>query len=66
MRAKLKRVMYAQTLRRAADKVGGVTPLGERLGVGSESLTLWMKGKGQLPRDVFLRAADLLKDEPPS
>lgn len=63
MRTGLKRALYAQTLQRAADKLGGLAPLGKKLGVRSESLTLWLKGKGHPPRDIFLRAASLLKDE---
>ena len=52
--------MYAQTLQRAGDKIGGVGPLAEALGVPSEPLILWVQGKGHPPRDVFLRAVDLL------
>jgi len=52
--------LYAQTLQRAADKVGGVDELSKKLQVRSQFIASWIEGKGIPPRDVFLRAADLL------
>ncbi len=64
-----KKALYSQTLRQAAEKVGGVDSLGEKLRVRSQFLRSWIEGKGLPPRDIFLRAADLLngaKDEQPA
>jgi hypothetical protein len=52
--------LYAQTLERAATKVGGVDELSKKLQVRSRFIASWIDGKGIPPRDVFLRAADLL------
>ena len=52
--------LYAQTLERAATKVGGVDELSKKLQVRSRFIASWIEGKGMPPRDVFLRAADLL------
>jgi hypothetical protein len=52
--------LYAQTLQRAATKVGGVDELSKRLQVRSRFIVSWIEGKGIPPKDVFLRAADLL------
>jgi len=52
--------LYAQTLQRAASKVGGVDELSKRLQVRSRFILSWIEGKGIPPKDVFLRAADLL------
>ena len=60
MRLQLKRELYARTLRRAAEKVGGVEQLRRLLGVQGRFIKLWIEGKGFPPRDVFLRAVDLL------
>ena len=52
--------LYAQTLQRAAIKVGGVDELSKKLQVRSRFIASWIEGKGIPPKDVFLRAADLL------
>ena len=52
--------LYAQTLQRAAAKVGGVDELSKKLQVRSRFIASWIEGKGIPPREVFLRAADLL------
>jgi hypothetical protein len=52
--------LYAQTLQRAATKVGGVDELSRKLQVRSRFIASWIEGKGIPPKDVFLRAADLL------
>lgn len=52
--------LYAQTLERAASKVGGVDELSKKLQVRSRFIASWIEGKGIPPKDVFLRAADLL------
>jgi hypothetical protein len=57
---KNKRALYSQTLRQAAVKVGGVDSLSKKLNIRAQFLALWMQGKGLPPREIFLRAADLL------
>ena len=52
--------LYAQTLQRAATKVGGVDELSKKLQVRSQFIASWIEGKGIPPKEVFLRAADLL------
>ena len=65
MRTKLKRALYARTLQRAADELGGVDQLSELLKVRSQFITMWIDGKGIPPRDLFLQAVDLLSPESP-
>ncbi len=57
---KNKRALYSQTLRQAAARVGGVDQLSDKLRIRAQFLMLWMQGNGLPPRDIFLRAADLL------
>lgn len=52
--------LYAETLQRAATKLGGVDELSKKLQVRSRFIASWIEGKGMPPKDVFLRAADLL------
>ena len=52
--------LYAQTLQCAATKLGGVDELSKKLQVRSRFIASWIEGKGMPPKDVFLRAADLL------
>ncbi len=52
--------VYARTLRRAAEIVGGVQQLGAQLGVRSEDLVYWMQGTKQVPQEIFLRAVDIV------
>ena len=60
VRLKLKRELYARTLQQAADRVGGIEQLRQLLGVQARLIKLWIEGTGFPPRDVFLRAVDLL------
>jgi hypothetical protein len=52
--------VYARTLRRAAEIVGGVQTLGSQLGVGTEDLVYWLQGTKSVPQEIFLRAVDIV------
>lgn len=52
--------VYAQTLRRAAEIVGGATQLSTRLRVPYEDLVYWLEGTKRVPEDIFLRAVDIV------
>lgn len=52
-------------LQRAADKLGGVSPLASYLGVAPVSLRVWMRGFISPPDEIFLRLVDLLQEPPP-
>jgi DNA-binding transcriptional regulator YdaS (Cro superfamily) len=54
--------VYARTLRRAADLVGGELELAARLDVAPRDLTLWFSGSVQPPMHVFLKAVDIVVD----
>jgi hypothetical protein len=50
----------ARTLCRAAEILGGEEPLALHLGVTPSHLALWLRGAGQPPDAVFLRAVDVV------
>lgn len=52
--------LYVNTLRKAAELVGGEQPLALRLKVTPSHLALWLKGLAVPPGDIFLRAADIV------
>ena len=52
--------VYARTLRRAAEIVGGVEKLRSELGVHSEDLVHWLQGTKAVPQEIFLRAVDIV------
>lgn len=52
--------VYARTLRRAAQIVGGVNELAVRLQVPSEDVVLWSQAQKAVPLEVFLRAVDIV------
>ena len=52
--------VYARTLRRAADIVGGVDELAARLKVSREDLVYWMQGTKRAPATIFLQAVDIV------
>ena len=54
--------MYIQTLRYAAEIVGGEEPLALRLKVTPSHLALWLRGKSRPPTRIFLAAVDLVTD----
>jgi hypothetical protein len=55
--------LYAQTLKRAAQVVGGTGQLALRLKVTPSHLARWLGGVERAPADVFLKAVDLLNEE---
>ena len=54
--------VHAQTLRRAAQIVGGTEQLAQQLAVKPSQLALWMGGAEPTPPDIFLKAVDLLAE----
>jgi hypothetical protein len=55
---------YTDTLRTAAEAVGGEEALATRLGVPEEDLHAWLAGSGQPPLAAFLDALDVIADGP--
>ena len=51
-----------QTLKYAAELVGGEEQLAARLGVTRRELDLWMSADERPPFAIFLRAADIVHD----
>ena len=52
--------VYARTLRRAAELLGGEGALAARLGVTMNELDLWLRNFVRPPNEIFLRAADIV------
>jgi len=52
--------VYARTLRRAVELVGGEAELAAQLGVTKKELDLWIRNFVRPPNDVFLKAADIV------
>jgi hypothetical protein len=52
--------VYARTLRKAAEALGGIEALARHLGVATEDVYLWAQGSKPIPQAVFLKAVDLV------
>jgi Pyruvate/2-oxoacid:ferredoxin oxidoreductase gamma subunit len=52
-----------QTLRRAAEIIGGPTQLRIYLNVSALCLAAWMTGVDNMPTQVFLKAVDLVMEQ---
>lgn len=52
----------ASVLRRASSILGGTAALRKYLRVSALSLSVWMAGAEPPPRDVFLKAVDVIFD----
>ena len=55
--------VYSRALLRAAELIGGRDKLARVLGVSKADLDNWIAGEAKPPREVFLRAVDLILDE---
>jgi hypothetical protein len=55
--------VYARTLRRAANMVGGIDELAARLNVSREDLVHWTQGTRRAPPTVFLQAVDIVLEQ---
>ena len=55
------RTVYADTLRIAADTVGGSRKLARRLGVPPDELELWLSGRKAAPLEQFLTALEIIE-----
>jgi hypothetical protein len=58
------RRLYADTLRLAAETVGGAAHLARHLGVAPEELARWLSGRETIPLEPLLAALDLLGERP--
>jgi hypothetical protein len=56
--------LYADTLRVAADTLGGRKNLARQLGVDAEELALWMSGERPAPLEQFVAALDIIGERP--
>ncbi len=54
----------ADTLRAAADTVGGKKNLARRLGVDAEEVALWIAGNRTAPLEHFAAALDIIGERP--
>jgi hypothetical protein len=55
------RTLYADTLRIAADTLGGSRNLARRLGVPPDELESWMSGRKLAPLEPFLTALEIIE-----
>ena len=55
-------LLGASVLRRASSLLGGTPQLRKYLKVSALSLSVWMAGAEVPPRDVFLKAVDVIAD----
>jgi hypothetical protein len=55
------RNVYADTLRIAANTVGGSGNLARRLGVPRDELELWLSGRQAAPLESFLTALEIIE-----
>jgi hypothetical protein len=54
--------LYARTLLRAAELVGGEQQLAVQLKVTPSHLALWLAGTEVPPTDIFLKAVDVISE----
>lgn len=52
--------MYARTLHRACEVLGGLDALSHHIGAPAAAITRWIGGTEQPPLDMFLKAVDVL------
>ena len=57
--------VHAELLRRAAEVIGGKTALRQVLRVSMRQLDLWLHGIERPPSYVFLKAVDIIAEQPP-
>ena len=55
--------IYVETLRRVAERVGGVDELALRLHIQPGLLNAWLGGVLPCPSEMFLKAVDVLVEE---
>jgi DNA-binding transcriptional regulator YdaS (Cro superfamily) len=53
--------VYSDTLRLAAETVGGSRALAKRLGISPDDLARWITDGKQVPLEPFLAALDILE-----
>ena len=52
--------VYAGTLHRACDKLGGTAALARDLRIRADAVQLMLQGRATIPHSVFLHAVDIL------
>ena len=57
---KAKATVYARTLHRACEVLGGVDPASRHLEVAPAALRRWIDGAEQPPLEVFLKAVEVV------
>jgi hypothetical protein len=57
--------VYSDTLKIAAETVGGRRKLAQRLGVAADDLAVWMTHGERVPLEPFLRALDIIEGGAP-
>ncbi len=55
--------VYSRAMQKAAELVGGRKALSKTLQVSEADLDKWIADEAKPPRDVFLRAVDLILEE---
>jgi hypothetical protein len=58
--SKARVTVYARTLHRACEMLGGLDALSRHLSVPAATLARWIGGLEQPPLDVFLKAVDIV------
>jgi hypothetical protein len=58
--SKTRATVYARTLHRACEVLGGLDALSRHLGAPAATLTRWIDGAEQPPLEVFLLAVDVV------
>jgi hypothetical protein len=58
--SKTRVTVYARTIHRACEVVGGLDALSRHLGASSAAITRWIGGLEQPPLDKFLAAVDIV------
>jgi hypothetical protein len=59
----MERSVKTRTLQMAADALGGPRILRDRLKVSSSEIAAWLNGAAEPPREIFLRALEIILDD---
>jgi hypothetical protein len=59
----MERSVKTRTLQMAANALGGPRKLRDRLKVSSSDVAAWLNGTAEPPREIFLRALEIVLDD---
>jgi hypothetical protein len=59
----MERSVKTRTLQMAANALGGPRKLRDRLEVSSSEIAAWLNGTAEPPREIFLRALEIILDD---